>query len=201
MYVELQVENKRSNVKRLVVRTQAVIGRQSHCDIRVVSTEISREHCRIEIQEEQAFLFDLGSTNGTFLNRKRVEPQKPTPLQDGDIILVGPACFIVHLIESRLTEETNRPGDETHVPERTSQLLIDDADEPPEANRRPDAPSSSAQPSEEDPSLELSDELQDLLNSEDDDHLPQALLAGVTSDSDMEAISEDDAFDKYLKGL
>jgi len=198
MYVELQVENKRSNVKRLVVRSKAIIGRQSHCDIRVVSTEISREHCQIEIQSDGAVLIDLGSTNGTFLNRKRIDPHKATLLHDNDIILVGPACFVVHLVESRLAEETHRPGDETHISENQPELQLE-ADEAKPDQDAPEEKPPAAADQDEGPALELTEDLQDLLNADDDSS--RSLLAGVTSDSDMEELSDDDAFDKYLKGL
>jgi len=51
---------------------------------------ISREHARIEENNGAFTLFDLRSTNGTFLNGK---PVKQTPLSDGDIFELG-ACRI-----------------------------------------------------------------------------------------------------------
>jgi hypothetical protein len=52
--------------------------------------KVSRRHARITFREGQYFLEDLGSTNGTFVNRgKRLLPGTRQPLNDGDEIIVG----------------------------------------------------------------------------------------------------------------
>ena len=52
--------------------------------------KVSRRHARITFREGQYFLEDLGSTNGTFVNRgKRLLPGTRQPLHDGDEIIVG----------------------------------------------------------------------------------------------------------------
>ncbi|MFN2514658.1 MAG: FHA domain-containing protein [Pyrinomonadaceae bacterium] len=52
--------------------------------------KISRRHARITFHDGKYFLEDLGSTNGTFINRgKRLSPGTRQPLNDGDEIIVG----------------------------------------------------------------------------------------------------------------
>ncbi|MCM3870948.1 MAG: FHA domain-containing protein [Pyrinomonadaceae bacterium] len=52
--------------------------------------KVSRRHARITFREGKYFLEDLGSTNGTFVNRgKRLLPGHLQLLQDGDEIIVG----------------------------------------------------------------------------------------------------------------
>jgi len=52
--------------------------------------KVSRRHARITLRDGQYFLEDLGSTNGTFVNRgKRLPPGYRQPLRDGDEIIVG----------------------------------------------------------------------------------------------------------------
>lgn len=52
--------------------------------------KVSRRHARISRRDGQYAIEDLGSTNGTFVNRgKRLAPGKRHPLQDGDEIIVG----------------------------------------------------------------------------------------------------------------
>ena len=52
--------------------------------------KVSRRHARITLREGQYFVEDLGSTNGTFINRgKRLMPGVRQPLNDGDEIIVG----------------------------------------------------------------------------------------------------------------
>ena len=203
MHVELLVGNKRCNVKRLVIRNQAIIGRQDHCDIRVVSTEISREHCRIEIQSQQAILIDLGSTNGTFLNKKRLEAHGEAALQENDEIQVGPAAFCVHLVDvvvppvvsSESVPAADVPdvlnGEETHQPFETA-ILPTDANE----NLRAAIEEQIGDPECDSDSL---DDLAELQATEEEEMT--SLMAGVTSDNELPTLSDDDAFENFLKEM
>jgi hypothetical protein len=52
--------------------------------------KVSRRHARISFSDGQYSLEDLGSTNGTFVNRgKRLAPGTRQSLSDGDEIIVG----------------------------------------------------------------------------------------------------------------
>ncbi len=52
--------------------------------------KVSRRHARISRRDGQYAIEDLGSTNGTFVNRgRRLAPGSTHPLQDGDEIIVG----------------------------------------------------------------------------------------------------------------
>jgi FHA domain-containing protein/zinc ribbon protein len=52
--------------------------------------KVSRRHARISMQNGQYVIEDLGSTNGTFVNRgRRLKPGERQPLNDGDEIIVG----------------------------------------------------------------------------------------------------------------
>ncbi len=50
---------------------------------------VSRRHARIIRQAAGYSLEDLGSINGTFLNRRRLNPGTPTELKDGDEVRMG----------------------------------------------------------------------------------------------------------------
>lgn len=53
--------------------TRAVIGRAPDATITLDDDFLSRKHCRVDFDEDAVRLIDLHSTNGTFINRKRVE--------------------------------------------------------------------------------------------------------------------------------
>jgi hypothetical protein len=52
--------------------------------------KVSRRHARVTRRGAQYFIEDLGSTNGTFINRgRRLLPGDRQPLNDGDEIIIG----------------------------------------------------------------------------------------------------------------
>lgn len=62
--------------------------------------KVSRRHARIIFNNGQYVLEDLGSTNGTFVNRgKRLSPGTSQPLNDGDEIIVGKTFLRFHVMK------------------------------------------------------------------------------------------------------
>jgi hypothetical protein len=60
--------------------------------------KVSRRHARIIFREGKYFVEDLGSTNGTYVNRgRRLLPGIPQVLADGDEIIVGKTFFRFHI--------------------------------------------------------------------------------------------------------
>lgn len=49
------------------------IGRAAECDISIPGEEISRKHAKLQVQIDGISIEDLGSSNGTFINGKRVQ--------------------------------------------------------------------------------------------------------------------------------
>jgi len=66
-----------------------VVGRdEEECDFVLVDRMASRRHCRfVRLDDRSWAVEDLGSSNGTFVNKKRVTER--TPLADGAEVRVG----------------------------------------------------------------------------------------------------------------
>ena len=62
------------------------IGRRPDVDITIDSMAVSGEHANIFTIGEDSFIQDLGSTNGTFVNNKKISKHH---LKDGDLIMIG----------------------------------------------------------------------------------------------------------------
>ncbi len=73
----------------------------------------SRHHCIFEIAPPQCFLRDLGSTNGTFVNSKRVETAY---LKNGDLIQGGETIITVEVTSGEYTGSGNLLKFGTTVP-------------------------------------------------------------------------------------
>jgi hypothetical protein len=70
-----------------------VIGRSAEADIVVDDGYASEFHFRIGIQDGEVVVHDLGSTNGTYVNGRRVTA--PTGLGRGDSVQIGKTIFEV----------------------------------------------------------------------------------------------------------
>lgn len=72
-----------------IKRNKLLIGRSEECDVRPLSDEVSRRHCVVTVGPADAWIEDLKSRNGTFVNGDRIEAATRTKLADGDLIRVG----------------------------------------------------------------------------------------------------------------
>ncbi len=67
------------------------LGRRPDCDLQLASNDVSGHHCWIVQQKFDILIRDLDSSNGTFLNGKRLT--RESELTDGDQIRVGHFIF------------------------------------------------------------------------------------------------------------
>ena len=88
-----------------------VIGRKQDCAIRIPLSVVSRHHAEIRLDESGATLKDLGSSNSTFLNNRRVTEEG---LEPGDQITIGPVIFTVQI--------NGQPGNEEIIKIRSKIL-------------------------------------------------------------------------------
>ncbi|PVV04435.1 hypothetical protein BB560_001071 [Smittium megazygosporum] len=93
-------------------RFSYTIGRGKACDIRVQGPTISNRHCIIykiiENQEEAIYIEDF-SSNGTFVNSKKIPKNKPWKLYDEDCVALSrefkisqeSVCFFVQIVKEK----------------------------------------------------------------------------------------------------
>jgi FHA domain len=109
-HARLVIEKGRSSGKQFMLSdTEAQIGRWDadggifpdiDLDTDDPEAKVSRRHARITLSNGQYFLEDLGSTNGTFINRgKRLAPGQRQALCDGDEIIVGKTFLRFHIVK------------------------------------------------------------------------------------------------------
>ena len=81
------VVNDADGRRNIPLRDSMTIGRAAHCDVVVNDTYVSNVHARISVSNGSYMIEDLGSTNGTYLNRAKVTV--PTAVAPGDEIKIG----------------------------------------------------------------------------------------------------------------
>lgn len=114
-------------IKEIELKKSVLIGRETG-NIVIKNPAVSAKHARIEVGEGTFTIFDLDSTNGTFVNDQQVTRHD---LQDGDVITIGKHLLIFSNPESSmgdsffdddlggqtvLIDKTKMPKDEPHAP-------------------------------------------------------------------------------------
>jgi len=126
---QLKIYKEAELVRELELEKDSyTIGRDPRCDIPLEDNFISRRHARIQKSESGWVLEDLGSTNGTFIGKKRVTRQK---LSGGEEIGMGP--FRINFLEApppfeptRVApagESTGKTEGRDKIPEIPSEVL------------------------------------------------------------------------------
>lgn len=78
-------------------RGELLLGRSRSCQVIVDDMLVSRHHARLLVSHAALFVEDLGSTNGVIVNEAPIAG--PTPLSDGDRIIVGTQEMVVRAVD------------------------------------------------------------------------------------------------------
>ncbi len=89
----LVVTNGGQTGKQTVLRNEMMLGRNESNDIWVNNNNASRRHALIQKRNNGFQIKDQGSTNGTWVNGKRIK--RATRIKIGDQIVVGDTEFVV----------------------------------------------------------------------------------------------------------
>ena len=110
------------------------IGRHPNNQIVITEPSISRWHAQIELRSGECTITDLGSSNGTFVNGKKI--QTPTSLRNSDSIQVGPITYIL------ISQDLSILSTEKHtsVPENIDQTINASTSSKPDLNENKPIP-------------------------------------------------------------
>src|SRR5258706_2075972 len=89
----LEGENEGVEIK-LTAPRELYIGRSEESDIFLGEKKISRKHSMIIVEDEEIRISDLESTNGTYVNSKKITE---ATLKNGDQIKVGSSVIEVEI--------------------------------------------------------------------------------------------------------
>jgi predicted component of type VI protein secretion system len=102
-----------------------LIGRGPQCHVRPNSPAVAERHCNLTLRGERAFVRDLDSRTGTFLNDRQLRGE--IELRDGDFLRVGPLVFVIQLESSGeeppVSENGSVPGMSAAYPAAETQEM------------------------------------------------------------------------------
>ncbi|MDX9850512.1 MAG: FHA domain-containing protein [Anaerolineaceae bacterium] len=82
----------------VIKQTDVLVGRDPNCKVHIPDETISAQHARVYLVDQNWWVQDLNSTNGTFLNDERID--QPCILADNDMLQIGNVKLIIHTINS-----------------------------------------------------------------------------------------------------
>jgi diguanylate cyclase (GGDEF)-like protein len=76
-----------------VDRPSMTVGRDSECELSIQMPGVSRRHCEFQLKDGQVSVRDLGSTNGTWVNERRLDEGEIRTLEPGNLIHAGGVAY------------------------------------------------------------------------------------------------------------
>ena len=95
MNVQVRVTTKNAKVKTVNLTGDTLIGRGPNCQLRIASSDVSREHCCVRVSGSTVMIRDLGSANGTMVNGKLIAANEDCILTSRSRVKVGPMSFVL----------------------------------------------------------------------------------------------------------
>jgi predicted component of type VI protein secretion system len=138
------VEVKPMEGREVEATIGAVLGREG-TDIVVPDPEVSRRHAAVREHGGGVAIEDLGSTNGTFVNDRKVEGVQP--LSDGDELRLGNTVFRVRAAAAADTGATTVGNAQVGAPQVTAARAIPSDLGAPPTQQQPAQPAAPAAPS------------------------------------------------------
>ncbi len=84
----------------VIGRSDALSGVAPDFDLEPYAGELaglSRRHARLTLRDSRCWIEDLNSVNWTYLNNQRLSPERPTALNDGDLLRLGNVVLLYRL--------------------------------------------------------------------------------------------------------
>ena len=107
-FLRIYVDNENVDHVDLSSNESWILGRSEECDIYVDYKILSREHLKITKSENKFTVEDLGSSNGSLLNKKDMAPKKVYPLEANDTITIGELNIVFEVRNTEFDSMMNK---------------------------------------------------------------------------------------------
>jgi pSer/pThr/pTyr-binding forkhead associated (FHA) protein len=95
----------RSKEAPILNRSKLLVGSDARCDVVLSGRGISPQHCFLLVLGENVRVLDLASTNGTFVNGRRVREADIFP---GDTLTIADIAYNLGIFESECTADSKK---------------------------------------------------------------------------------------------
>lgn len=124
MKIKLKVVKGSGEGREVKIPTpKCLIGRGEGCHMRPKSEAVSRKHCVIYVKNGRAYVRDLKSRNGTYINDDLITEDRE--ISTGDLITVGPITFEVLVDHALGGDKKPKPKSIKEVAARTTSASTD----------------------------------------------------------------------------
>lgn len=121
--IKLMIKYESSFIKEFQTeKDSVVIGRKSENDLVLDNPTVSRKHCKIYKAGDSYFIEDLNSTNGTFLNSKKI---LKSGIKDGDTVTIVKYSLIFSSSKNTAESNNSPKEEEIKILEKTQSKYID----------------------------------------------------------------------------
>jgi pSer/pThr/pTyr-binding forkhead associated (FHA) protein len=87
--------NQPEEITHKISQSEVLIGRDPNCKIHIQDETVSSQHVRLYYHDNNWWINDLNSTNGTFLNEEMIA--HPCVITENDEVRIGQVKFMVHI--------------------------------------------------------------------------------------------------------
>ncbi len=120
MKIKIKVIDGESKGLSFAIKDGARIGRSPKVEITIKENTASRQHSIFKLKDESVFITDLGSSNGTIVNSKKIAEE--TKLKNNDKIRIGKTVLQLNVEE---IETEKKPALKTKQKPAKKEPLID----------------------------------------------------------------------------
>ncbi|MES2745907.1 MAG: FHA domain-containing protein [Bdellovibrionota bacterium] len=113
------ISGKSQNELVKLRRDNTIFGREK-ADIIVSDLEVSATHCQIQCIEDTYHIFDMNSSNGTFVNGQRIVKAR---LKEGDVLEIGKTVFRFGLEDEKNVRHIPTLYSSTKKSDKTTSLV------------------------------------------------------------------------------
>lgn len=111
------------------VRLPIIVGRGSEAKFRIQQDSVSRRHCELFVEDDEVYIRDLGSTNGSLVDDEEVPANTAVRVRPGAVVRVGRVQFRVEYSGATTDEPADREDDTVPLPEAASAMDEGPADD------------------------------------------------------------------------